>query len=138
VKDVATRNEQQVRNLFATHNRGAEEVLGALDDIFDPQVEWTPAVIGGLEGGSYQGYEGIRRYYADRAETFAEGQVQVLSTEPVGHHAVVAKVRSSGVGRVSGASLEQQLWMGIRLRDGRILRWRACSSRREALEAASA
>ena len=135
---AATRNEEQVRNLFATHNRGPEEVLGALDEIFDPHVEWTPAVIGGLEGGSYQGYEGIRRYYADRAETFAEGQVQVLSTEPVGHDAVVAHVCSSGVGRMSGASLEQRLWMAIRLSDGRILHWRACSSRDEAMEAAGA
>jgi ketosteroid isomerase-like protein len=130
--------EERVRNLFATHNRGPEALLNALDEIFDPEIEWTPAVIGGLEGGSYEGHDGIRRYYADRAEVFGEGKVDVLSTEPVGDDAVVARVCSSGVGRASGATLEQELWMAIRLRGGRIHRWRACASRRDAMEAIDA
>jgi ketosteroid isomerase-like protein len=138
VSEVRISNEEKVRGMFATHNRGPEEVLDSLEQIFDPEIVWTPAVIGGLEGGSYRGYDGMRRYYADREDTFGEGQVHVLGCEAVGDDVVVAHVLSTGVGRASGASLEQELWMAIRLRDERVLDWRAFSSRTEAMEAATA
>jgi ketosteroid isomerase-like protein len=135
---VRARNEERVRNLFDTHNRGPEAMLAALEQILDPEIVWTPAIIGGLEGGSYQGYEGMRRYYADRAEAFGEGQVHVLDTEPVGDDTVVTHVRSTGVGRVSGALIEQELWMAMWLRDERVVRWYAFPSRAEAMEAVRA
>ena len=134
---VGTRNEERVRNLFATHNRGPDAMLAALEEIFAPEIIWSPAVIGGLEGGSYQGYAGMRRYYADRDDAFKEGQVHVLDVESVGDDMVVAHVLSTGVGRVSGASLEQELWMAMWLGEGRVVRWYALPSRAEALEAAN-
>jgi ketosteroid isomerase-like protein len=138
VNGVETTNEERVRSLFAKHNEGPDAVLAALEEIFDPEVVWTPSVIGGLEGGSYQGYAGIRRYYADRAEAFAEGRVHVLGTEAVGDDQVVMRVLSTGVGRASGAVLEEELWMAMALRDGRVLRWQAFTSRSEAVEALDA
>jgi ketosteroid isomerase-like protein len=138
MKGVAARNEERVRNLFATHNRGPAAMLAALHEIFDPEISWTPAIIGGLEGGSYRGYAGMRRYYADREDAFGEGQVHVLGTEPVGEDAVVVHVLSTGIGRVSGASLEQELWMAMWLRNERVVRWHAFPSRVEAMEAADA
>jgi ketosteroid isomerase-like protein len=138
VNGVGTSNEERVRSLFDRHNEGADAILAALEEIFDPDIVWTPSVIGGLEGGSYEGYDGIRRYYADRAETFAEGQVHVLGTEPVGDDQVITRVLSTGVGRASGAVLEEELWMAMSLRDGRVLRWFAFTSRAEAMEALDA
>jgi ketosteroid isomerase-like protein len=138
VNGVGTRNEERVRNLFDTHNQGPEAMLAALEEILDPDVVWTPAVIGGLEGGSYQGYEGMRRYYADRAEAFGEGKVHVLHTEPIGADVVIAHVLTTGTGRVSGALIEEELWMAMWLRDDRVLRWFAFPSRDAAIEAAGA
>jgi ketosteroid isomerase-like protein len=80
----------------------------------------------------------LRRYYADREEAFGEGQVHVLDCEAVGDDAVVAHVLSTGVGRASGAVLEQELWMLIRIREGRVLRWHAFTGRSGAMEAARA
>jgi ketosteroid isomerase-like protein len=134
VNGVETGNEALVRKLFDLHNEGADVILAAIEDIFDPEIVWTPSVIGGLEGGSYQGYAGIRRYYADRAETFAEGQVHVLDVEPVGDDGAVTGVLSTGVGRASGAELEQELWMAMTMRDGRVLRWQAFTTRADAME----
>jgi ketosteroid isomerase-like protein len=136
MSEVQTHNEERVRSIFVAHNEGPDTLLGSLEEIFDPEIEWTPAVIGGLEGGSYRGYEGIRRYYADREEAFGEGQVHVLGCEAIGDDTVVAHVLSTGVGRVSRASLEQELWMFARLREGRVLRWQAFTSRAQAMEAA--
>ena len=138
MNDAATRNEEQVRTVFQTHNEGPEAMLAALEELLDPEISWTPAVIGGLEGGSYQGYAGMRRYYADRDDAFGEGQVHVLDTESIGEDAVLAHVLSTGVGRVSRASIEQELWMAMWLRDGRVLRWQALSSRAAAMEALGA
>jgi ketosteroid isomerase-like protein len=138
VSEVRTSNEERVRSIFETHNRGPDELLASLEEIFDPEIVWTPAVIGGLEGGSYHGYDGIRRYYAERADVFGDGQVHVLGCETIGDDKAVAHVLSTGVGRASGASLEQELWMFARLRAGRVLRWHAFTSRAEAMEAANA
>ena len=131
-------NEARVRSIFETHNRGPEHLLEALEEIFDPEIVWTPAVIGGLEGGSYTGYEGLRRYYADREDVFESGKVDVIECEEVGEDKMIAHVLSTGVGRASGASLEQELWMLARLRNGRVLAWTAFNSREAAMEAAGA
>ena len=131
-------NEARVRSIFETHNRGPAQLLSSLEEIFDPEIVWTPAVIGGLEGGDYRGYDGIRRYYADREDVFETGRVEVLGCEEVGDDIMIAHVLSTGVGRASGAALEQELWMLARLRNGRVLAWTAFTSRGEALEAANA
>jgi ketosteroid isomerase-like protein len=138
VNGVRTSNEALVRKLFELHNEGPEVIMAAFEDILDPDIVWSPSVIGGMEGGSYQGYGGMRRYYADRAEAFAEGEVHVLGTECVGDDAVVTHVLSTGVGRVSGAVIEEQLWMAMTMRDGRVVRWHAFTSRAQALEALDA
>jgi ketosteroid isomerase-like protein len=138
MNEVGTRNEERVRNLFATHNRGPDAMLAVLEELLDPEVVWTPAIIGGLEGGNYKGYAGMRRYYADREDVFEKGQVHVLDTEAVCEDVVIAHVLSTGVGRASGASLEQELWMAMWMRDGRVLHWYAFPSRREAIEAVDA
>ena len=138
MNEAGTRHEERVRNLFELHNRGPSAMLAALEDVLDPEVRWAPAIIGGLEGGSYQGYEGMRRYYADRDDAFEEGQVHVLGTETAGDDIVIAHVRSTGVGRASGASLEQELWMAMWFRDDRVVRWYAFPSREQAMEAVDA
>jgi ketosteroid isomerase-like protein len=134
MNQVGTHMEGLVRKLFELHNEGPDVIMAAFEEIFDPEIVWSPSVIGGLEGGSYQGYAGMRRYYADRAETFAEGQVHVLCVEQVGDDGLLTHVLSTGVGRASGAQLEEELWMAMTARDRRVLRWQAFTSRAEAME----
>jgi ketosteroid isomerase-like protein len=137
-KDVQTGNEAVVRRIFDTHNRGPEEFLASLDGFYDPEIEWTPAVIGGLEGMTYHGYDGWRRYYADREEVFGEGRVEVISCEPVGDDVIVAHIRSTGVGRGSGLATEHKIWSVSWFRDGRVFRQQVFTSRTQAYEAAGA
>jgi hypothetical protein len=138
VSEVATRNEELVRHIIDLHNEGADAILGELEDLFDPEVKWTPIVIGGLEGGTYAGYDGLRRFYADRGDTFREGRLDVIGCEPVGENHVVAHLLSSGVGRASGARIEHEIWIVYGLRDGRVLREWGFTSRSEAMEVAGA
>jgi ketosteroid isomerase-like protein len=138
VSEVAIRNEERVRSLFEAHNRGPKMLLASIEEIFDPEIVWTPAIIGGLEGGSYHGYDGLRQYYVDREDAFEGGRVEVIDAEAIGDDKVIAHVLSTGIGRVSKAALEQELWMFARLRGGRVLYWHAFTSRAAALEAAHA
>ncbi len=138
MNEVASRNEELVRRVIDLHNQDPERVLASLEEFFDPEIAWTTIVIGGLEGETYRGYEGLRRYYADRGDAFGPGDVEVLDCEPAGDDVLVLHVRDSGVGRTSGVSLDQEVWSAIRLRDGRVLRWLAFRSRAEAEEAARA
>jgi ketosteroid isomerase-like protein len=138
MNDVATRNEELVRRIFERHNQGPEEFLASLDEFYDPEVEWTPVVVGGLEGRSYHGYEGWRRYYADRGDVFATGRVDVLGCEAVADDVLVAHIRSSGVGRASGLATDHKIWSVAWFRDGRVLRQQVFTDRTQAYEAASA
>jgi ketosteroid isomerase-like protein len=138
MNDLATRNEEVVRRIFDYHNEDPEKFLAALDEFYDPEVEWTPGVVGGLEGRSYRGYEGWRRYYADRGEVFGEGQVEVISCEPVGDDVIVAHIRSTGTGRGSGLATEHKIWSVSWFRDGRVVRQQIFLSHAEAMEAARA
>jgi ketosteroid isomerase-like protein len=131
-------NEAHVRRIFDTHNRGPEAFLAELEELYDPDVRWTPGVIGGLEGTTYQGYDGWRRYYADRAEVFGEGRVEVISCEPVGDDVIVAHIRSTGVGRGSGLATEHKIFSVSWFRDGRVVRQQVFMTRAEAYEAARA
>jgi hypothetical protein len=138
MSEVASRNEELVRRMCALHNQDPEKILASLEEFFDPGVQWSPIIVGGLEVGTYHGYDGLRRYYADRGDAFGKGTVEVLGCEPVGDDVLVVNVRDSGIGRASGVSLDQELWSAIELRDGRVLRWDSFRSRGEAMEAAGA
>ena len=52
-----------------------------------------------------------------------------------GGDAVVAVVRDWGRGRGSGVEVTDRWFYAYRLRDGRVVSWRLCGSRAEALEA---
>jgi ketosteroid isomerase-like protein len=131
-------HEEVVRRIFDCHNEDPERFLAALDQFYDPDVEWTPVVVGGLEGRSYRGYEGWRRYYADRGEVFGEGRVEVISCEPVGNDVIVAHIRSTGVGRGSGLATEHKIWSVAWFRGERVLRQQVFTDRTQAYEAARA
>jgi ketosteroid isomerase-like protein len=131
-------NEAVVRRIFDNHNRGPEAFFAEIEQLYDPEVRWTPVVIGGLEGTSYEGYDGWRRYYADREEVFGEGKVEVISCEPVGDDVIVAHIRSTGVGRGSGLATEHKIWSVSWFRDGRVVRQQVFTTRTQAYEAAGA
>jgi ketosteroid isomerase-like protein len=138
VSEVKTSSEALVRRLFEHHNQGPESFVAELDRFYDPEIEWTPVVVGGLEGKTYRGYDGMRRYYADRDEAFASGRIEVLSCDAVADDVLVVEILSSGVGRVSRLPVDHTLWSVSWLRDGRVFRQQVFTTRAHALEAARA
>jgi ketosteroid isomerase-like protein len=129
-----------VRRVLDAHNRGADVLLDAYDEVFDPDFEFTPVTVGTVgspERVTYRGRDGMERYYRDRAEVFAEGEVHIRSLEPAGD-AVVVYARSTARGRASGAAVEEDIALVYWVRDGKVVRGEAFRSDRDALEAAGA
>ena len=133
--------EELVRRLFDAHNRGGgDALLDIYDDLFDADAEWKPLIVGVVgfpDRVIYRGRAGMERYYRERAEAFAGGEVHIRSIEPNGD-AVVVDARSTARGRVSGADIEEDITLVYWVRDGKIVRGQAFRSRKDALEAASA
>jgi ketosteroid isomerase-like protein len=132
--------EELVRRLIDAHNRGADAVLGAFDDLLDRDFEFRPITVGTMGAAdrvAYRGRDGIERYYRDRAEVFGGGEVHIRSLEPVGD-AVVLHVRSTALGRASGAAVEEDIALVYWVRNGRVLRGEAFRSPEDARTAADA
>jgi len=132
--------EDLVRRMLEAHNRGGGyELLDAFDDFFAADLEWRPIIVGtaGSERVTYRGRDGLEHYYRDRAEVFGAGEVHIRSVESRGD-AVVAHARSTAEGRVSGASVEEDVYLVYWCRDGRLVRGEAFRSYQDALQAASA
>jgi ketosteroid isomerase-like protein len=132
--------EELVRRLIDAHNRGGDALLDIYDDLFDPDAEWKPLIVGAVgfpERVIYRGRSGVERYYRERAEAFAGGELHIRSLEANGD-AVVVDARSTARGRVSGAEIEDDITLVYWVRDGRIVRGQAFRSRDDALEAARA
>jgi ketosteroid isomerase-like protein len=132
--------EELVRRLMDAHNRGADVLLAAFDDLFDPDFEFKPMTVGTVgspERVTYRGREGMERYYLERAEAFGSGEVHIRSVEPAGD-AVIVHALSTARGRVSGATVEEDIALVYWARDGRLIRGEAFRSGRDAREAAHA
>jgi ketosteroid isomerase-like protein len=132
--------EELVRRLIDAHNRGGDALLDVYDDLFDAEAEWKPLIVGLVgfpERVIYRGRAGLERYYRERAEAFAGGEVHIRSLQANGD-AVVVDARSTARGRVSGAEIEEDIALVYWARDGRIVRGQAFRSREDALEAANA
>ena len=130
--------EHSVGRFIDIHNQGGEAVLAAYDEHLDPDYEWCPAVVGGLEENSYRGPEGVRRYYEERDEAFEDNRVDLVSFREVAKDVLALHVRSTAKGRASGARIDEEVGLVYRMRDGRILKARAYTSYAEALAAATA
>ena len=133
--------EAIVRRAIEAHNQGKDAILAIWDEAFDPDLEWTPmtvGVMGAPEGSTYRGKEGMERFYAERAEAFAGGTVEVLSIEPAGRDALVVRARSTATGRTSGVEVDEQITLVYWFRAGKIFRLRAFRSAEEAREVVGA
>ena len=113
----------------AWNDRDMERFLG----MAHPEVEWRSRLTG-VEG-AYKGHEGVRRYFADLAETF--GEISIVEIEKLEEHGdwVVAAVRFRGTGAASHATIDWEVGHATRIRSGLVVESVAEPSWEEALAA---
>ena len=104
-----------------------------LEEFFDPEVEWVPVQQSLLGGDSYRGYNGVRRFWIEFLSTWEEYVAEPEELFDRGNQ-VVATMRISG--RTHDLAIKETWSALYTLRNGRILRSEAFTSRDGALEAA--
>jgi steroid delta-isomerase-like uncharacterized protein len=130
---MSQENVELVRRAIAAVNeRDIDAYLACCTD--DVQLVTPLAEI----GGSYDGHEAVRRFFADINDTSPDFQLTAERIEAVGNERVLAFLRVSATGRASGipAAVETPTGNVYDIANGRISRLRIFFDRDEALKAA--
>src|SRR2546430_2516959 len=95
--------------------------VDALVQVFDPEVEVRPALSTFLASMVYRGHEGIREWYAETNEPWAQLQAEAERFVEAGDRTVVIVALHA---RVSGSEIDVagRIAHVVTVRDGRILR----------------
>jgi SnoaL-like domain len=115
---------------------GFETALAMIDEIFDPEVEFSPLLAREIEGRTYYGYEGLRAFFTELNEMLGDVRYEPAEYEPVTDDVIVLVTRIIGTGRGSSVPIGQDLCMVYEFHDGLIRRMSAYGSRADALAAA--
>ena len=141
---MSEENVEIVRRGFAALLRDApltrdnvEERLSddALAEFFRPDVEWVIAPQSPLAGGggSYRGYEGVRRFWADLLSAWDDFTVEFEGVLEAGEQVVVIARMDARVHELE----INELWSALlTLREGKVARLQSFTNRDAALEAA--
>jgi len=137
---VSVENVDLVRRLYAAlasegsgpefERRLADE---ALSPFLDPRVEWLPAPDSLLASDSYQGFEGVRRFWGEFVSAWESYRVEPLSFDDAGDRVAVA-VRI--VGRTHELEVDDTRSSLLTVREGRVVRVESFADPKGAREAA--
>jgi ketosteroid isomerase-like protein len=89
-----------------------------------------------MEGRTYRGYDGLRQYFADMKDAWAEFRRDIEGVTDAGSDRVVVFFRLLGTARASGVPVDERVTTVFHLRGGRLHRMVVYRDRDEALEAA--
>jgi len=120
------------RSVHAYNQRDVDTFFA---EIATSDLEWWPGLTRGVEGGCYQGREGIERFLADTAETWEELQTVPEEFRDLGDRVIVLG-RMQGRGRGSGVPVDQPFANILDFRGDRICRSQVYLDRAEGLRAA--
>lgn len=112
----------------------AAQDLAQLLELTDAEVEWQSFFALGEAGGVYRGHAGIERYVADLADAWESVAPLIDDALELGP-LVLAVGRVRYRGRESGAETELPSGWVIRVRDGKVLGFRAFRDPESAIEA---
>jgi ketosteroid isomerase-like protein len=104
-------------------------------EVCHEEIEFS-SMLGQLEGATYHGHAGIRRYFRDVAAAWDAWEMETESTLPAPDGRVVIVLRMHVRGRESGVPLELRVAHIWELRDGKLWRSAAYRDPDEALRAA--
>jgi ketosteroid isomerase-like protein len=124
-------NVEIVRRAF--ESGGPPPSLRVLEEFFHPDVEWIAAA-DTLVAGTYQGYDGIRRFWEAIFSVWDTYVVEPLEFHDAGDDRVAVVTRMHA--RTRDIEVDQTWSVLLTLRDGKVVRVEGFSKREGALEAA--
>ena len=129
---MSRENVEIVRAMHEAFVRGELDLAGASWSV---SGEWVPAMAGAVEDKTYIGPAGVRRYFDELFESFAEVELSDVDFRELGERVLVL-YRLKVLGRDSGVAVYQPSGAIYELRDGAIVYGRSYLSREETLAAA--
>ena len=121
------------RGLDAYHRRDVEAML----EDADPEIEWQPAALTGLEGieSVYRGHERVREGFRDLFQTLGEIHLDYPEIQDLGDRVVgIGRIRARGT--ESGVEIESPHATVVVYQNGMAIRVRSYLDPKAALEAA--
>jgi ketosteroid isomerase-like protein len=126
-------NLAATQNLFRIWNSREFE---ALIPFVTQDIEWTPATMKAVEGGSFHGVDGLRRFFDEWDKAWTTWEVDPQEVRELGSQVLVlGHVRAEGRG--SGLVLDQPVAYLFEFRDGLLARGQTFFDHDEAVAAAS-
>ena len=101
-----------------------------------PDFEFVPAIAATVEGGSVQGHDEFRRFFADLEETWETFRIEVDELREVGDR-IMGIGRLTARGRASELELDQPIYTVLWFRGDRVARMQSFLDREAADAAAS-
>ena len=136
---MSEENVEVVRRLYSLAPDAAGVVRGDYDevflDLFHPDFELVPPADYPDTESSYQGQEGVRRWFRQIEEIWDDWRIEAERFFDAGAQVVVF-VRVSGTAKQSGAAPAISAAHVLTLREGRVIRTDVFLDRAEALKAA--
>jgi ketosteroid isomerase-like protein len=105
--------------------------LSVVLDLLDPDIEWHEPALS-LEGGTHHGRDSFERFLRGWLESFEGFRVAPERVVERGDD-LIAIVRQTGTGRVSGLPVETRLAHVWTVADGKAIRWEAVPDPERAL-----
>jgi ketosteroid isomerase-like protein len=110
----------------------ADDVEGFLEYV-DPDAEWHSLFLE-IEG-VFRGHDGVREWWRALHTIFPDWDPSLVEIRDFGD-VVVTQAAATGSGAASGVGLDNHFWQVVKLRDGKIVRYRAARTEAEAIEIA--
>ena len=128
-------SQENVETLYRGYDAMRRRDLHALLEVIHPEFEGVFRILE-IEGVTYRGHEGLRRFAEEVWSVFPDWQPRAGQARAVGAETVIARVRGAGRGVGSGVELDMTVWQVINFRDGKVLSMHPYATEAEALEAA--
>jgi ketosteroid isomerase-like protein len=133
---VSRENVDAARRAHEGFNRTFTHGTDELFDFIDPEIEWIP-INAALEGGSYQGEDGIRSWMEEMKREWEFFETRPEEFRDLGDDRVLILGSWNARGRGSGIQLDSQqaAWL-FRFKAGKIDRMQTFTDRERAIAAA--
>jgi steroid delta-isomerase-like uncharacterized protein len=128
-------SQENVEIVLQAMDAWNREDIEALIPLSGPDVEFV-SIFAGMEGRTYRGYDGLRRYFADMKDAWAEFHRDIEDVTDAGNNQVLVCFHLHGTARASGVPVDERVTTVFHLRRGRLHRMVVYRDREEALEAA--
>jgi hypothetical protein len=125
--------EDNVQLVYRAYEALQADDIETFLSFVDPEVEWHSLILE-IEG-KFHGHEGVREWWGSLRSVFPDWNPSIVEVRDLSEH-VVIHARGVGSGAVSGVGIDDDFWQVAKLRENRIVWYRAVRTEREALEAA--